>query len=166
MYIRLANTMDLPAVIDLMKRVIPVMQADGNDQWDEGYPNEDIFKKDINEHDLFVLIFDNKILGAVVINCDFPVEYSSVSWKMSPNTYTFHRLMVDPDFQGKGIATAIFKFIEKRGKNMGLKSLRVDTNTNNKTMRSLLEKFNYTFAGIIHFRNKTSDFLCYEKTLT
>jgi len=165
MYIRLANIMDLSAVIDLMTRVIPVMKAEGNDQWDDGYPNEQIIRNDINEHDLFVLIEDDQILGAVVINAVFPPEYSSVPWKTSPNTYTFHRMMVDPDFQGKGIATAIFKFIEKRGRNMGLMSLRVDTNKNNKTMRSLFEKFNYTFAGIVHFRNKTSDFLCYEKTL-
>lgn len=165
MYIRLANIMDLPAVINLMTRVIPAMQASGNEQWDNDYPSGDIFKKDINEHNLFILLHDNKLLGAVVINAIFPPEYKSITWCTSPNTYTFHRMMVDPEFQGQGIATAIFQFIEKRGKNMGLKSLRVDTNVRNKTMRSLFEKFNYTFAGIVHFRNKTSDFLCYEKTL-
>lgn len=165
MYIRLANITDLPAVVDLMKRVIPVMLESGNEQWDAEYPNEDVFRQDINEHNLFVLVLDNKLVGAVVINAIFPPEYMSVDWKTSPNTYTFHRMMVDPELQGKGIATAIFQFIEKRGKNMGLKSLRVDTNVNNKTMRSLFEKFNYTFAGIVHFRNKPSDFLCFEKTL-
>ncbi|MDA3854254.1 MAG: GNAT family N-acetyltransferase [Bacteroidales bacterium] len=165
MYIRVANIMDLPAIIKLMKRVIPVMLASGNEQWDDEYPTKEIFKKDINEHNLFVLIIDKQVLGAVVINAIFPPEYKHIPWKTSPNTYTFHRMMVDPEIQGKGIATALFRFIEKRGKKMGLKSVRVDTNTNNKTMRALFEKFNYTFVGIVHFRNKPSDFRCYEKTL-
>ena len=165
MYIRIANKIDLPAVIDLMKRVVPVMQKNGNDQWDDQYPTASIFKKDISEHDLFVLILDDKLVGAVTINATFPPEYKSIPWKTSPNTYTFHRMMVDPEYQGKGIATAIFQFIEKRGKKMGLKSLRLDTSENNPTMQALFEKFNYTFVGIIHFRNKPSDFLCYEKTL-
>ena len=165
MYIRLANTTDLPAIIDLMKRVIPVMQASGNEQWDNGYPNKAVFKDDINERNLFVLVLDNTILGTVTIDAMFPPEYNSISWKTSPNTYTFHRMMVDPEYQGKGIATAIFQFIEKRGKKMGLKSLRVDTNAYNKTMISLFEKFKYKQVGIVHFRNKTSDFRCYEKTL-
>lgn len=165
MYIRLANITDLPAVLDLMHRVIPIMQAMGNFQWDNEYPTETIFRQDINEHNLFVAILDDQLVGAVVINAYFPPEYKQINWKTSPNTYTFHRMMVDPELQGKGIATAIFQFIEKRGRNLGLMSLRVDTNENNKIMRSLFEKFNYDFAGIVKFRDLSSDFVCYEKTL-
>lgn len=165
MYIRLANIMDLPTVVAMTKRVIPVMQASGNEQWDDDYPSKEILRNDIAEHNLFVLMLDNQLVGGVVINAIFPQEYMGLSWKTSPNAYTFHRMMVNPDFQGKGLATALFQFVEKRGKNLGLKSLRVDTNENNKTMRSLFEKFNYTFVDIVHFRNKPSGFLCYEKTL-
>ncbi len=165
MYIRLANITDLPAVLDLMQRVVPFMQAEGNEQWDSEYPSEAVFTKDINQHDLFVAILDDQLVGAVAINAFLPPEYSTVPWKTSPNTYTFHRMMVDPDMQGKGIATAIFQFVERRGRNMGLMSLRVDTNERNKKMRSLFEKFSYSYAGTVHFRGKKSNFLCYEKTL-
>jgi len=165
MYIRLANITDLPEVLDLMRRVVPVMQAMGNFQWDDEYPNEAVFRRDINEHDLFVAILDEQVVGAVAINAFLPPEYQQVQWKSSPNTYTFHRMMVDPDLQGKGIATAILQFIEKRGRNMGLMSLRVDTNENNSIMRSLFDKFNYSYVGTVHFRGLSSDFLCYEKTL-
>lgn len=166
MYIRIANITDLPAVIDLMKRVIPVMQKDGNDQWDDKYPTADIIRQDINELDLFVLMLDEKIVGAVVINAILPKEYCSIRWKTSPNTYTFHRMMVDPEYQGKGIATAILQFIEKRGINMGMKSLRVDTNENNTKMLALFEKFKFSNAGTINLMGKTSKFLCFEKTLS
>lgn len=165
MYIRLANITDLPAVLDLMHRVVRVMQAEGNEQWDSEYPNEKVFRQDISNHDLFVAILDDQLVGAVVINALLPPEYKGMPWKTSPNTYTYHRMMVDPDLQGRGIATAIFQFIERRGRNMGLMSLRVDTNEHNKKMRSLFEKFNYSYVGVVHFRDKTSDFLCFEKTL-
>ncbi len=165
MYIRIANIADFSAVVDLVNRLLPAMQEIGNDCWEEKQATPEIIKKDIEEHNLFVAIHDDDIVGAVVIDAFLPFEYESVCWKTSPNTYTFHRMMVDPDRQGKGIAQALMRFIERRGVNMGSKSLRADTHKNNKVMRSLFQKYNYTFVDHIIINNKKSDFMCFEKTL-
>jgi hypothetical protein len=51
MRIRLADHEDLPKLMMLIMRVISLMLAAGNLQWDENYPNEAIFQRDINlEH--------------------------------------------------------------------------------------------------------------------
>lgn len=165
MNIRLANMRDLPNVLEIMHEVIPMMRAEGNLQWDDTYPSQSILELDIKEHNLFVAVEEGQVVGVVVINALFPPEYDHVIWSTSPNTYTFHRLMVHPAHRGKGIAETLFRYVEYRGQLMGLRSIRVDTNENNKAMLSLFDKYAYQFVGKVHFRDVASAFLCYEKTL-
>lgn len=165
MYIRIANKTDYPELIDLMNRLAPAMLKSGNLQWKEKHPTKKAIKKDIEAHNLFILILDEKIIGVVVIDALLPDEYEQIPWKTSPNTYTFHRMMVDPKHQGKGIAKTMLHFIENRGINMGMKSLRADTHKDNTIMLSLFEKFNFSYVGNVYFGKEKSDFLCYEKTL-
>lgn len=165
MNIRLANMRDLPAVIDILHRVVPVMQSEGNYQWDSVYPSPADLTQDIQNYNLFVAVDNRVIVGAVAVDANFPPEYDTVAWKTSPNSYTFHRLMVDPDHRGKGVAEALFHYVEYRGQLMGLRSIRVDTNENNFAILSLFKKHHYSFVGTVKFRNVLSDFCCYEKTL-
>lgn len=166
MNIRLANMMDLPSVMDLLQRVLPVMHADGNYQWNKDYPSEKTFIKDITHLNLFIVREDDKTIAAVAIDSFFPSEYSTVDWQSSPNSFTFHRMMVDPEYRGKGVAKSLFSYLENRGTLLGLKSLRVDTNEHNTAMLILFEELEYTPAGVIHFKGVDSDFLCFEKTLS
>lgn len=165
MNIRLANMMDLPSLMDLFNRVFPALNAIGNFRWDNEYPINQTFSKDINDHNLFIAREDGKILGVVAIDSYFPSEYSSVDWKSSPNSFTFHRMMVDPDHRGVGVAQALFKYLEYRGKLLGLKAIRVDAHHHNLVMLHLFKKLNYSHAGVVKFRGLDSDFICFEKTL-
>lgn len=166
MNIRLANMMDLPSVLNLFQKVLPVMNANGNFRWDESYPSDKTFTKDINNHNLFIAREKGEIVGVVVIDSYFPPEYSTVDWKSSPNTFTFHRMMVDPDHRGVGVARALFDYLEDRGQLLGLKSIRVDANEHNSVMLHLLKKLSYSPVGVISFRGLDSDFICFEKTLS
>ena len=47
MLIRLATPNDVPELVTLLKRVVPLMQQAGNLQWDDTYPNEAVFNDDI-----------------------------------------------------------------------------------------------------------------------
>lgn len=165
MNIRLANMRDLPSVIDILHRVVPFMHRNGNYQWDRVYPSPADFTQDIQQYNLFVAVENRVVIGAVTVDANFPVEYSAVPWNSSPNSYTFHRLMVDPEHHGKGIAEALFRYVEYRGQLMGLRSIRVDTNENNTAVLDLFRKYNYNYVGNVQFRNVLSEFRCYEKTL-
>jgi hypothetical protein len=39
MLLRQASTSDLPALMALVRNVVPLMRASGNLQWDDGYPS-------------------------------------------------------------------------------------------------------------------------------
>ena len=47
MIIRLATLNDIPAIMQLVDEVVPVMRASGNFQWDSTYPNIKVFENDI-----------------------------------------------------------------------------------------------------------------------
>lgn len=159
--------MDLPYVIEILHRVVPVMNEQGNFQWDNEYPSDAVLRRDISNRHMYVALDEAKIIGAVTINAEFPVEYEAVPWASSPNTFTFHRLMVSPDHYGKGVGRALFSYIEQRGIWMGLRSIRVDTNKKNKPMLALFNEFEYKKVGSIQLRESGSDddFYCFEKTI-
>ena len=63
MRIRLATHNDLPALMSLMRRVVPAMLAAGNLQWDDSYPNEAVFQRDIDLVQLWVADAESSIAG-------------------------------------------------------------------------------------------------------
>ena len=78
MRIRLANHEDIPALMTLMRRVVPLMIASGNLQWDESYPNEDVFGRDIRLGQLWVAEIDTAIAGIAAITSDQEPDYAQV----------------------------------------------------------------------------------------
>lgn len=141
------------------------MNKAGNFQWDDTYPSKEIIRQDIKNRHLYVAVIDDKVVGSVTINAVFPPEYATVNWKTSPNTYTFHRMMVSVKHRGEGIANELFNYIRQRGEWMGLRSIRVDTNEHNPAMISLFEKHNYSQVGTVQLKGKALNYLCFERTI-
>ena len=167
MLIRPATEADLPALLDLLTRVVPLMQASGNFQWDHTYPNEAVFRRDIEKQQLWVAEIDNKVAGVAALTTDQEPEYAQVGWDLTEPAIVTHRLAVDPDFQGKGVAIALLNQAEKLAMERKTRLLRIDTNTQNQVTQRLFPKLGYQFAGEISlgFREGLR-FYCYEKRLT
>ena len=47
MRIQFATEDDIPALMRLVRRVVPLMRVAGNLQWDENYPDEAVFRREI-----------------------------------------------------------------------------------------------------------------------
>ena len=63
--IRPATTSDLPAIMALIRRVVPLMNEAGNFQWSTDYPNEAVFQEDIGQQQLWAAELEG---AAVVLN--------------------------------------------------------------------------------------------------
>jgi len=165
--LRLARTSDLPALMALVRRVVPLMRADGNLQWDDSYPNEHIFQRDIDHSELWVAEPAPGILaGVAAITTDQSPEYGHVGWNIDEPAIVIHRLAVDPDHRGAGVAVALMQQAEAVARERGISVLRVDTNTENPATQRLLPKLGYTFAGEIGLDYRPGlRFNCYEKRL-
>jgi ribosomal protein S18 acetylase RimI-like enzyme len=166
MRIRVAKMDDLPALIVLVRRVVPLMQAAGNRQWDEGYPNESVFQRDIALGQLWVAETEVSIAGVAALTTDQEPEYAQADWDMSATALVVHRLAVDPAFRGAGVASALMKKAEEVAVERDFDVVRVDTNTENAATQRLFPKLGYRRAGEIELGMRPGlRFLCYEKTI-
>ncbi|TGE22488.1 GNAT family N-acetyltransferase [Hymenobacter aquaticus] len=166
MHIRPASVLDLPAILDLVRRVVPLMQASGNQQWSADYPNAEVFRQDIAHDQLWVAELAGQVVGVAALTQDQDAEYAQADWDPTETAIVTHRLAVDPAAQGQGVAAALLGQAEALARARGLASLRVDTNSENAATQRLFPKLGYRFAGKITLAFRPGlRFFCYEKRL-
>jgi GNAT superfamily N-acetyltransferase len=164
--VRLGKLEDVDAVMELVRRVVPLMRASGNLQWDDKYPNAAVLERDVELAQLWVAEIDGEIAGVAAITTDQEPEYARVGWDISEPAIVVHRVAVDPVFRGKGIAAALMLQAEAVARSRDISVLRVDTNTQNEATQKLFPKLGYTFAGETELGFRAGlRFLCYEKRL-
>lgn len=166
MRIRLAIPADLPALLNLVHRVVPLMHQAGNFQWDDYYPNESVFSEDIARQQLWVAELDGQIAGVAALTEDQEPEYAQVGFDLSQKAIVTHRLAVDPAFQGRGVAAALLAQAEQLARERNIAFLRIDTNSENQVTQRLFPKLGYAYAGEITLSFRPGlRFLAYEKKL-
>lgn len=166
MLIRLAIPTDIPAIMQMITKVVPVMRAAGNFQWGDDYPNPIVFGKDIELNQLWVADVNGAIAGVTAITTDQDPEYTDAGWDITEAAIVTHRIAVNPDFQGMGIAKALMQQAETVATQRGIKILRVDTNSENRVTQSLFPKLGYTYSGEIGLAKRPGlRFFCYEKRI-
>lgn len=170
MQVRQGKLEDIDAVMALVRRVVPLMRASGNLQWDSDYPNPAVFERDVELNQLWVAEIDGqdekRIAGIAAITTDQEPNYANIGWDISELAIVVHRVAVDPAFQGKGIAAVLMQQAEAVAKSRGITILRVDTNSQNQATQKLFPKLGYTYAGETGFSFRPGlRFLCYEKRL-
>lgn len=166
MIIRLATLNDIPQILTLIANVIPVMQAAGNFQWDNDYPNKQVFTKDINLNQLWVADITGAIAGVAAITTDQDAEYAQAGLDITETAIVTHRLAVNINYQGRGVAAALLKQAEHEAIRREISVLRIDTNIANKVTQKLFPKLGYILAGEISLDIRPGlRFFCYEKQL-
>ncbi|ADW67529.1 GNAT family N-acetyltransferase [Granulicella tundricola] len=166
MTVRLATMEDVSAVMGLVRRVVPGMRAGGNTQWDDVYPNAEVFGRDVELGQLWVAEIDGVIAGVAAITTDQEHEYAEVGWDITETAIVVHRLAVDPAFQGRGIARALMELGETVARERGIGVLRVDTSKDNAVTQRLFPKLGYRLDGEIGLSFRPGlRVLCYEKRL-
>ena len=168
MRIRLATYDDLPQVVQVANKVVQLMQAEGNFQWDETYPCYEHFKADILETQLWVAVNEDEIIiGFAALTTAQPPEYADSGCDISIPSIVPHRLAVDPAFRRGGIAQLFFARAEQLAKERGFSYVRVDTNTANLAMRQVILKSGYKLKGEISLAVKAGSlrFFCFEKVI-
>jgi ribosomal protein S18 acetylase RimI-like enzyme len=166
MQIRLATRQDLTALMALVRRVVLLMRSTGNLQWDENYPNEAVFERDIDLRQLWIAEIGADIAGIAAITMDQEPDYAQVGWDITEPAMVVHRLAVDPAFRGAGVASSLMQTAERIAVDRAISVVRVDTNTQNAATQRLFPKLGYQLAGEINLQFRPGlRFFCYEKRL-
>ena len=166
MLIRLAVREDIAAVIELLRRIVPSMRAAGNLQWDESYPCGAVFEHDVEQRQLWVADADGTLAGMVAVTTGHEPDYGHAGWDVEENGVMVHRLAVDPEFRGAGLAAALMRKAEEVAVERGLPAIRTDTSIENEAAQRLFLKLGYRKTGEIGLSFRPGlRVVCYEKRL-
>ena len=160
-----ANSKDIKQIMAIINETVKEMKSYNNTQWDDNYPQDKDFAKDIELGNLYVDKKDNTITGFICVNYIEPVEYNGLSWSKDEKCMVIHRMAVNSQFRNKGIGTKLMNFAEELAIKNGVNYLKTDTYSINVKMNSLFRKLNYQLVGQMSFLGKEKPFNCYEKTL-
>lgn len=149
-----AKEADIESIWKILQEGILRRKNDGSNQWQDGYPNIITVEDDIKKGFGYIWKENEILVGYAAVIFEIEPAYSNIvgNW-LSDNPYVvIHRVVVSEDFIGRGVSKIIFEDIEKIVISNKIFSIKVDTNFDNLAMLKILEKFNYTYCGEVHFR--------------
>ncbi|WP_369858581.1 GNAT family N-acetyltransferase [Aquimarina sp. I32.4] len=165
--IRKALSSDLTAIHSLTQDCAKAMIANGIHQWNEHYPTQERFEKDVQSGELYLYEENKHLIGIIVLTDFMDDEYISVKWLTNNhNNLYVHRVAVHPLYWGQGYAQQIMTFAEQYAKENQYQSIRLDTFSQNKRNQKFYEIRGYQRLDDIYFPKQSEHpFHCYELTL-
>lgn len=151
---RLALMEDIPEIWDILRRAILRRKADGSNQWQDGYPNPEVIKVDIEKNAGYVLMINEKIAGYIAIYINDEPAYLDLvgEWLSQTDFVVYHRVAVAEAFLGHGYAQMLMNYVEYVAHKNKITSIKADTNFDNQQMLYLFKKLGYTYCGEVTFR--------------
>lgn len=163
----LAKKSDVEEIMNIITIAQAHFKSEGIDQWQNNYPNHQVIKKDIENNSSYVIKDEEKVLGTVMISFDGESNYDKIhkgQWLSHGDYAVIHRIAVDFNHRGTGLASEFMEKIEKMCIAKNTSSIKVDTHRENLPMQKLLLKNNYKECGIIYLKDG-NERLAYEKLL-
>ena len=153
MEFRTATPDDLDALVSLYGAATQDMLRQGIDQWDEYYPDREILTEDVESGDMTLGLLDGEPACAWVVNREYEPEYVSGAWEHTGGDFcVLHRLCVNPELQGRGLARQAMARMEKNALDKGFDSVRLDVFSQNLHAQRLYERLGYKRTGEVRFR--------------
>lgn len=150
---RRAGTDDLDALVALYGAAAQDMREKGIDQWDEYYPDREILAEDVESGDMTLGLLDGQLACAYVVNREYEPEYELGAWEHTEGDFcVLHRLCVNPEMQGRGLARQAMARMEKNARDQGFDSVRLDVFSQNLHAQRLYERLGYRRTGEVRFR--------------
>lgn len=150
MEIRKSTPDDIPEILRIFDIARAYMAAHGNhSQWGDGYPGEDVLRKDMMSGNHYVMLDHGTIVGTFSLIIGEEPTYQVIkdgAWHYDKTYGTIHRLASNG--KSRGIARSCFEFCS------GLTDyLRIDTHMDNRSMRAAIETYGFRKCGTIFVRN-------------
>jgi ribosomal protein S18 acetylase RimI-like enzyme len=163
--LRPALESDLDDIMRLARACIEDMRSHGIDQWDEIYPARDTFASDVAARTLYTASLHTGSLAGVYTLDEYQnPEWAAVPWTiLGVRTAVVHRLMVEPRYQGRGIARQLMQVAERQAARAHFEAIRLDAFSLNPRALRLYQKLGYTEVGSAPLRK--GRFVCFEKRL-
>ncbi len=139
---------DVPVIMRLIDEARVIMRSCGNvNQWIDGYPSEETIQNDINNGHCYLLEEqDGQIVASFAFIPGPEPTYKEIfvgRWLDDEPYYVVHRLASTPS------SHTVFNDVMDYC--MGVAgNLRIDTHRDNVIMRHVIERYGFTYCGIIY----------------
>ena len=143
---------DGPAVVALYREAQAFLAAQGIDQWQDGYPNEETFQGDVARGESWLLEEAGQVVATACLGLGREPTYDTIyqgAWGAEAPEYAFlHRIAVSGACKGKGAPSWFFRELERQ----------------NKIMQRVMEKNGLSCRGVIYLEDG-GERLAFEKLL-
>lgn len=152
-YLRQSKPGDLKKVIEIINGEKNVLLVRGVNQWQNGYPSEEVLENDIEEGISYVLILDGEIVGTATLQQGYDKSYQVIdgSWSdKSEVTYSvIHRIAVEAGHQGEKLITSLIQQLLTISYSLGYRDIRIDTHPDNRVMQHAIVENKFIERGSI-----------------
>ncbi len=149
---RLAAKEDIPRLLEITEQASAYLRECGVDQWQNGFPNETVFRRDIDAGGCWLFTHEGEAAGVISLYMTPEPSYADIdgAWLTDGTAYaTIHRVAVKSAYRGRGLADEMMQLCEDLALGRGYVSIRVDTHADNLSMQALLKRRGYTRCGVI-----------------
>lgn len=148
--IRRATYDDVPVLMDVFRKARGIMRSSGNmNQWNDGYPSEEVVRKDIDNGHCVVLCEEGEVVATMAFIPGPDPTYAEIydgGWLSDAPYHVIHRIAVAEP--GHNAARALLDWgFGQAG------SIRIDTHKDNVIMHHVLSKYGFTHCGVILLSN-------------
>lgn len=148
--IRKATYDDVPVLMDIFRKARGIMRSSGNlHQWNDGYPSEEVVRKDIDNGHCVVLCEGGEMLATMAFIPGPDPTYAEIydgCWLSDVPYHVIHRIAVAES--GHNAAKALLDWGFARAK-----SIRIDTHKDNVIMHHVLSGYGFKHCGMILLAN-------------
>ncbi|NCC83240.1 MAG: GNAT family N-acetyltransferase [Clostridia bacterium] len=153
--VRPAAAADEDAVADMYREAIALLASAGVDQWQDGYPNAESFRRDLARGESYLLEIGSgqewTPAGTMYLSFAGEPTYAEIegSWGSAEPYGAIHRVALSPLFRGQNLVSAFFIYAADSAEARGVDVLRIDTHEENHRMQSTLARSGFTKRGVI-----------------
>jgi GNAT superfamily N-acetyltransferase len=157
MIFRKGQISDLPRMMEIVGQAQISIGKLGIDQWQNGYPSEEIIRNDIENGYSFVLTSDaGEVVAIASLIYNYEPTYDKIydgAWLSEGEFIVVHRMAVAEEHKKKGIASHLLKEVEMQAITKNIPSFKIDTHEGNIPMRRTFESNGFVYCGRIFLRD-------------
>ncbi len=150
---------DIDDILKIANQAIAYFKSRNINQWQDGYPNKEVFLNDINNNSLYVVKEGGKLVSIFALY-DHEDSYNTIydgKWHSDNNYAVIHRIALADEYKGKGVAKLIIDFVKEK-----YSYIRIDTHKDNINMQRCLYKNGFKYCGIIHLSRDSEERLAFD----
>lgn len=121
--------------------------------WRKGlYPVRQTAEAGIQEGSLYVAVWENQIVGSMILRHTPEPAYLPVTWTMNleyEEVLVIYTFVVHPEYSGQGVGRELLEFASKVGIQSNIKALRLDVNNDNIPAIRLYEKCGFQYIDTV-----------------